>query len=227
MSTSRLPDPQSDLPAAQANWLELDRSPHALQLYSGDDSLLDSLARFISTALEAGDSVFILATEAHLEGLAERLRAREVDTDTAARKGRYVAVEALQVLARLTVNGELNRARFDEFIREVFMPLEAAAESSPSKENSRAQVKRRCRDRARTLLERISREGLLPFALLLPDCVLSRSGAERTIPEALRGARRRHPPSESPSQSWVAWQRSLSISCLVTKRKFTLVCRAA
>jgi len=131
VSTSRLPDPQSELPAAQANWLELDRSPHALQLYSGDDSLLDSLARFISTALEAGDSVFILATEAHLEGLAERLRAREVDTDTAARKGRYVAVDALRVLARLTVNGELNRARFDEFIREVFMPLEAAAESKP------------------------------------------------------------------------------------------------
>ena len=131
MSTSRLPDPQSDLPAAQANWLELDRSPHAIQFYSGDDSLLDSLARFISSALEAGDSVFVLATQTHLDGLAERLRASEVDTDTAARKGRYVTMEALQGFARLTVNGEVNRARFDEFIREVFMPLEAAAESEP------------------------------------------------------------------------------------------------
>ncbi|HWY22575.1 MAG TPA: MEDS domain-containing protein [Candidatus Acidoferrum sp.] len=131
MSTAKLPDPQGELPAAQANWLELDRSPHALQFYSGDDLLLDSLARFISTALEAGESVFVLATPVHMDGIASRLRARGVDTDEAARKGRYVVVDALQGLARLTVNGELNRARFDEFVREVFMPLEAAAESKP------------------------------------------------------------------------------------------------
>ncbi len=117
--------------AAEANWLELDRSPHALQFYSGDDFLLDSLARFITTALEAGDSVFVLATPVHLNGVAERLRTQGVDTDTAARKGRYVAVNALEVLARLTVDGELNRGSFDEFIREVFLPLEAAAESKP------------------------------------------------------------------------------------------------
>jgi len=127
----RLPDPQGESPAAQANWLELDRSPHALQFYSGDDLLLDSLARFISTALEAGESVFVLATPVHLDGIASRLRAQGVDTDAAARKGRYVVVDALQGLARLTVNGELSRARLDEFVQEVFLPLEAAAESKP------------------------------------------------------------------------------------------------
>src|SRR5713226_1497659 len=129
MSTARLPDAQSGSPAAEPNWLELDRSPHALQFYSGNGPLLDSLVRFISTALEDGDSVFVLATPVHMDGIAERLRAQGVDTNTAARKGRYVTADAFQVLARLTVNGELNRARFDEFIREVFMPLEAAAES--------------------------------------------------------------------------------------------------
>jgi len=131
MSTARLPDPHGELQAAHANWLELDRSPHALQFYSGDDLLLDSLARFISTGLEDGNSVFVIATPVHMDGIAERLRAEGVDTGAAARKGRYVAVDALQVLARLTVNGELNRARFDEFIRDVFMPLEAAAASKP------------------------------------------------------------------------------------------------
>jgi hypothetical protein len=131
MSTAELPDPRSESPAAQANWLELDRSPHALQFYSGDGFPLDSLARFISTALEDGDSVFILATPVHLDGIAERLRAQGVDTNTAARKGRYVVVDAFQVLAHLTVNGKLSKARFDEFIRDVFLPLEAAAESKP------------------------------------------------------------------------------------------------
>jgi hypothetical protein len=131
MSTARLPDLQSGPPAAEPNWLELDRSPHALQFYAGDDSLPDSLARFIGTALGAGDSCFVLATQAHMDGIAERLRVLGVDTSTAAKKGRYVTVDAFQVLARLTVNGKLSRVRFDEFIREVFKPLEAAAESRP------------------------------------------------------------------------------------------------
>ncbi len=130
MSTEGLRDPQSES-APQPNWLQLDRSPHALQFYSGDGFLLDSLALFISTALEDGNSVFVLATPMHMDGIAERLNAQGVDTNTAARKGRYVTGDALEVLAHLTVNGELSRARFDEFIREVFMPLEAAAESKP------------------------------------------------------------------------------------------------
>jgi hypothetical protein len=66
-----------------------------------------------------------------MDGIAERLRVLGVDTSTAAKKGRYVTVDAFQVLAHLTVNGKLSRVRFDEFIREVIMPLEAAAESQP------------------------------------------------------------------------------------------------
>jgi hypothetical protein len=131
MSTSGLPDSQSESPSAEPNWLELDRSPHALQFYPGDDFLLDSLVRFISTALGEGDSVFVLATPVHMNGIAERLKAQGIDTKTAATKGRYVTVDAFQVLTLLTVDGKLSRARFDEFIREVFLPLEAAAESNP------------------------------------------------------------------------------------------------
>jgi MEDS: MEthanogen/methylotroph, DcmR Sensory domain len=130
MSTDGLPNLESES-LAPVNWLELDRSPHALQFYSGDDLLLDSLTRFISTALEDGNSVLVLATPVHMDGIALRLRAEGLDTKDAARKGRYVTLDALQFLARLTVNGEPSRACFDKFIHEVFMPLEAAAESKP------------------------------------------------------------------------------------------------
>jgi len=125
--------PKRESVAASGNWLELDRSPHAIQFFSGDGFLLDSLSRFVSTALEAGDSCLILATEAHKDGLAERLKARGVDTDRAAKKGRFVSVDAFQVLARLIVDGKLSRMRFDAFIREVVLPLRAAAESEPKR----------------------------------------------------------------------------------------------
>jgi hypothetical protein len=128
MSTTTNARPKSESPAANVNWLELDRSPHAIQFYSGDGFMLDSLSRFVSTALEAGDSCLVLATQAHLEGLAERLKARGVDTARAVKARRYVTVDAVQVLSRLIVDGKLDKTRFDEFMREVFLPLKAAAE---------------------------------------------------------------------------------------------------
>src|ERR1700730_13026323 len=103
MSTATDARPKSESLADHVNWLELDRSPHAIQFYSGDGFVLDSLSRFVSTALEAGDSCLVLATQAHLEGLAERLKARGVDTNRAIKKGRYVTVDAFQVLSRLMV----------------------------------------------------------------------------------------------------------------------------
>src|SRR6266853_311951 len=99
---------------ASVNWLELDRSPHAIQFYSGDSFLLDSLARFISTSLAAAESALVIATQAHRDGLEERLKARGVDTDRLVKKGRYVIADAVQVLAQLTVDGELDKTRFDE-----------------------------------------------------------------------------------------------------------------
>src|ERR1700686_4951181 len=96
--------PDGESPASNVNWLELDRSPHAIQFYSGDGFVLDSLSRFVSTALEAGDSCLVLATQAHLEGLAERLRARGVDTNRAVKQRRYVTVDAVQLLAKLMVD---------------------------------------------------------------------------------------------------------------------------
>jgi hypothetical protein len=119
--------------AASVNWLELDRSPHAVQFYSGDGFLLESLARFVGSALEAAESALVLATQVHRDGLAERLKARGVATDRLVKKGRYVTVDASQALGQLTVDGKPDRTRFDEFIRGVVLPLKAAAESKPQR----------------------------------------------------------------------------------------------
>jgi MEDS: MEthanogen/methylotroph, DcmR Sensory domain len=114
-------------PAGHENWLELDRSPHAIHFYSGNEFLLDSLSRFVGSALESGDSSIVIATQEHQDGLEEGLRARGVDTRTASRNGRYIALDALQALAGLTVNGKLSGTLVDGFIRDVFLPLKAAA----------------------------------------------------------------------------------------------------
>jgi hypothetical protein len=129
----RSPHPKSESPSAHVNWLELDRSPHAIHFYSSEGFLLDSLSRFVGTALEAGDSSFFIATQVHLDGLAEQLKMRKVDMDTAVKSGRYVALEARQALAQLTVKGKVDKARIDEFARGVLLPLKAAAEGKPQR----------------------------------------------------------------------------------------------
>lgn len=115
------------------NWLELNRSPHAVHFYSSEDFLLDSLSLFVSNALEIGDSVIVIATQVHLDGLAEQLRARGVGTDTATKKGRYFAIEAFEGLAQLTPKDEPSKTRFDEFVRKFVLPLKAAAKGKPQR----------------------------------------------------------------------------------------------
>src|SRR5260370_28521524 len=94
---------------------------------------MGSVGGFGGSALEAAESVLVLATQVHRDGLAERLKARGVDTDKLVKKGRYVTVDAAQTLAQLTVDGKPDKARFDELIRGVVLPLKAAAESKPQR----------------------------------------------------------------------------------------------
>src|SRR5436305_11111669 len=95
--------------------------------------MIDFLSEFVGTALKAGESCFVLATQAHLERLEERLRAGGIDTNLPAIKGRYITVDAYKVLARLIVGGKISRARFEEFVEEVILRLQTAAESEPKK----------------------------------------------------------------------------------------------
>ena len=76
-------------------------SGHVVQFYTDHDALLDSLSRFIGSALVAGEAAVVLATEAHREGLAQRLKTRGIDTATAIQQGRYVPLDAARYSQRL------------------------------------------------------------------------------------------------------------------------------
>ena len=49
---------------------------HFVQLYTDDGFLLDVLSRFIGGASAVGDGAVVIATQAHQDGLAQRLKAR-------------------------------------------------------------------------------------------------------------------------------------------------------
>jgi len=94
-----------------------EKSGHVVQLYSDDGFLLDILTGFIGGALAAGDGALVVATRAHAHALEQRLRQRGLDTGMAIRQGRYIVLDARELLPRFMVNDSVDELRFTEVIR--------------------------------------------------------------------------------------------------------------
>jgi signal transduction histidine kinase len=110
------------------HWHESDHRGHVVQFYFDDSYLLDALTRFIGTALGAGDSAVVIATQKHLDGLALRLKSRGFDLTLAARKGRYIAFEASEALSKFMVDASPDPQRFRDLVVPALERASAAAE---------------------------------------------------------------------------------------------------
>jgi PAS domain S-box-containing protein len=82
-----------------------DHRSHIVEFYAEDASLLEGLGRSIGSALGAGDGAVVVATKAHVDCLAERLKARGLDISKAMKHGRYVQLDAAETLAKFMVDG--------------------------------------------------------------------------------------------------------------------------
>lgn len=106
---------------------------HVVQLYSEDGLLLDVLSRFIGGAIAVGDGAIVVATRAHHEGLAARLKARGLDPANAIAQGRYVPMNAEDVLPRFMVDGQVDSALFTEIISGVLTGVRNATDCKDSR----------------------------------------------------------------------------------------------
>jgi PAS domain S-box-containing protein len=128
MSTGNLPSQDAVELAPIAHWHDHDPSGHVVQFYTDDTFLLDSLSRFIGTALGTGGAAIVIATEEHREGLAQRLKMRGFDLNKAVAQGRYIALDARETLAEFMVNGNPDATRFAGRMGGVIARAEAAAQ---------------------------------------------------------------------------------------------------
>ena len=85
---------------------------HDVQFYSNDEVFLEGVTRFVSAAMKANNPVILLATKAHREGLVERLEEMGFDIDDAIRQGTYISLDATDALARISVKGVPDPAKF-------------------------------------------------------------------------------------------------------------------
>ena len=113
---------------------------HDACFYSDDQRLMEDVVPFIGGALRSGDAVHVFATESHRNDLLRRLKAWDLDTKDAIKRGRYFALDAATAVSSFIVNGRFNPARFAN----IFGACIARARERAQRSNSRVAVFGEC-----------------------------------------------------------------------------------
>ena len=117
-----------DLPPPPANEHLHNHATHVVQFYQDDALLLDALGGVIGSAICRGDAAIVIATQAHREGLEQRLMARGLDLPAIRERSRYIALDADEILSRFMLKGQPNAGRFAQVIGDVIERARANAE---------------------------------------------------------------------------------------------------
>ena len=104
---------------------------HAVQVYADDDFLLEVLGRYVAEALGAGNAAVVIATSPHWTGLERRLQALGIDRRKALDEGRYIFLDAREILTRIASAGILHESKFAELIDGVLQDVRNASGAQP------------------------------------------------------------------------------------------------
>jgi hypothetical protein len=85
---------------------------HVVQFYDEDAFLVDAVSRFVGRAIGGGEAVIVVATKAHREGLEIGMAGRGVDLAVIRKTGRYVSLDAAEILSRFMISGHPEATRF-------------------------------------------------------------------------------------------------------------------
>jgi PAS domain S-box-containing protein len=98
-----------------------------VQFYGDDGVLLHELRNYIGKALMRGSSAVIIATSAHIDNLAKKLRDQGIDLARATAESRYIALDATEFLSQFMVDGRPDPALFSQKMGQI---IARAAEAS-------------------------------------------------------------------------------------------------
>jgi DNA-binding NarL/FixJ family response regulator len=104
---------------------------HEAQFHSDEESLLGGFACFIETALKAGNSAIVIATEPHRKSLLQRLQEHGVDGAAAIEQGRYIPLDVDETLSTFMVNELPDPARFFRVAGDLIAGAAKTAKTKP------------------------------------------------------------------------------------------------
>ncbi len=86
---------------------------HSVQIYERDADLVTSVGAMLASSLSFGDSTLIVATPEHREQIARELESLGIDLQGCLSQGRYVALDAREVMSSVMRQGQPDRELFD------------------------------------------------------------------------------------------------------------------
>jgi hypothetical protein len=107
---------EMQLTRSEIFWGEIAPCDHVVQIYENDGIFLDALTGFIGGGINAGDTVIVIATEAHLKALNERLRSYGLHVNSLISEDRYIPLNAEETLAKFMVNDWPDETLFMETV---------------------------------------------------------------------------------------------------------------
>jgi hypothetical protein len=109
------------LTAADQFWSSVVPGEHILQIYEGREELLQMLAGFIGSGINSGDSIILIATPDHLDGVEAILKRHGIHIDSLLKNGRYFRLDAQATLARFMVDGWPDEQKFMEVMNDMYL----------------------------------------------------------------------------------------------------------
>ncbi|MEP7377102.1 MAG: MEDS domain-containing protein [Chitinophagaceae bacterium] len=84
-------------------WGEISPCDHVVQIYEDKGNFLDILTGFVGEGINSDDSVIVIATKEHIEGLERRLITHGLYVDFLIHEHRYIPVDADELLSAFMV----------------------------------------------------------------------------------------------------------------------------
>jgi hypothetical protein len=112
----------------QVFWGEIAPCNHLVQIYENDDILLDSLEGFVESGIQTGDSVIIIATEAHLEELDNRLKGNGLNVGALRATDQYIPLDAETTLTKFMVRGWPDQDLFMKVVTDLIIRARGTSE---------------------------------------------------------------------------------------------------
>jgi DNA-binding NarL/FixJ family response regulator len=99
---------------------------HQVEFYSEEAAFLAGVSAFAAASLRAGDPVIVMATRSHREDLIRSLRSDGFDIDDAVQQGRYISLDAVELLSTIMVGGLPDGGQFFEGLSGLIRSASAA-----------------------------------------------------------------------------------------------------
>src|SRR4051812_5051497 len=104
-------------------------SVHSVHFYDEHSALIERLRGVVTSGLQIGNSILIVATAPHREQLVKELEKLGVDVRSHAREGRFTMLDAQETLDTFMLDGAPDRERFLDSVGSLLADAKNAARS--------------------------------------------------------------------------------------------------